>query len=218
MDRVNVGVDVNRVVSIELIPSIFRIIVLAVIFMSTIGSAVADTEKKQYPALPFSSDFGGSFKLTDHTGQIVTDRDFLGQYVILYFGYTQCADVCPMVLFSIGQALKKIEPVAGNITPLFVNLDPDRSSLIVMKQYVHNFHPRFIGLTGSEREISRAAGAYGIRYRYVKDDNGMTRMEHSGKIFFIGPNGEVLTYFPHEASVDWIATVMERYVRSSLDQ
>jgi protein SCO1 len=169
--------------------------------------------EKQYPTLPFASDFGGSFRLTDHTGRVVTDEDFRGQYVILYFGFTDCADICPLALHSIGRALKQIEPLSDHITPLFVNLDHEKDSLQAMQQYVHFFHPRFIGLTGSEQSIRSAAGSYGIRYRYVKNDDGSIEMAHSGKIFLLGPDGNVLSYFPHEASVDWLATVMKRKVQ-----
>jgi cytochrome oxidase Cu insertion factor (SCO1/SenC/PrrC family) len=185
----------------------------SLVIIALLGAVVADAGNNQYPALPFSSDFGGSFKLTDHTGRVVTDGDFHGKYVILYFGYTDCPDICPLALSSIAQSLNRLEPDYSRITPLFVNLDPAKDSLENLEQYVHYFHPNFIGLTGSERAISLAAGSYGIRYRYVKNDDGTMVMEHSGKIFFIGPDGDVLTYFPHEASVDWMATVMDRHLR-----
>ncbi len=181
-------------------------------------TVAASAGNKQYPSLPFSSDFGGTFRLTDHTGRVVTDRDFHGKYVILYFGYTDCPDVCPLALSSIGQSLRRIGANAERITPLFINIDPAKDSLENLEKYVHYFHPRFIGLTGTERAISLAAGAYGIRYRYIKNDDGTTVMEHSGKIFFIGPDGEVLDYFPHEASIDWMTTVMERHLGDGLEQ
>jgi cytochrome oxidase Cu insertion factor (SCO1/SenC/PrrC family) len=168
-----------------------------------------------YPVLPFNSDYGGHFKLTDHTGKQVTDQDYLGDYVILYFGYTNCPDVCPAALYSIGQALEALGPEANRISPLFVNLDLNQDSLEQLQQYVHFFHPRFIGLVGSERSVAMAAGAYGIRYRYATNEDGSTQMIHSGKIFFLGPNGKVLTYFPHEASVDWLVTVMREYLTDS---
>lgn len=105
--------------------------------------------ERQYPTLPFSSDIGGSFKLTDHTGRVVTDKDFRGQYVILYFGYTDCAAICPLALHSIGRALKQTAPLSDRIIPVFIDLGHDKNSLEGMEQYVHFFHPRFIGLTGS---------------------------------------------------------------------
>jgi cytochrome oxidase Cu insertion factor (SCO1/SenC/PrrC family) len=180
------------------------------------GEPAADEKIDQtYPSLPFSSDFGGPFKLMDHTGKQVTEQDFLGSFVILYFGYTNCPDICPTALNTIAQALEALGPEANRITPLFVNLDLERDSLEQLEQYVHFFHPRLIGLLGSERSIAMAAGAYGIRFRYVEAEGGEPLMIHSGKIFFLGPNGKVLAYFPHEASVDWLVTVMRGYLADS---
>lgn len=174
-----------------------------------------DSPKPRYPALPFSSDFGGPFALVDHSGEVVTDKDFLGQYVLLFFGYTNCADICVVALHRIGKALKRTEPLSNQITPLFIDLVPAKESLVPLKQYVQNFHPRFVGLTGSERALAMAAGAYGIRYRNIKNEDGTTAMIHSGKIFLIDPEGEVLTYLPHEASVDWMAEVIEETIGSA---
>lgn len=172
-------------------------------------------QKKQYPLLPYSNEFGGSFKLTDHTGKQVTEKDYLGKFVILYFGYTGCADICPLALNSIGQALKQIDPQSKNVIPLFVNLDTTRLSLVDLERYVHYFNPSFIGLTGTDRSIAMAAGAYGVRYRSVKNNDGSKTIEHSGKIFLLNRSSKVLTYFPHEASIDWIATVTDRFVKSN---
>jgi cytochrome oxidase Cu insertion factor (SCO1/SenC/PrrC family) len=188
---------------------------LLVVSLATSGESVGDATDQTYPALPFSSDFGGHFKLTDHTGKQVTDKDFLGGYVILYFGYTNCPDVCPAALYTIGQALEALGPEADKIVPLFVNLDLEQDSLEQLQQYVHFFHPRFVGLVGSERSVAMAAGSYGIRYRYAKNEDGTTQMIHSGKIFFLGPNGKVLAYFPHEASVDWLVTALTGYLADS---
>jgi cytochrome oxidase Cu insertion factor (SCO1/SenC/PrrC family) len=176
----------------------------------SLALAAEEEGGNQYPKLPFSSDFGGAFQLTDHNGRKISDRDFLGNYVILYFGYTRCADTCPTALHAIGQALVKLGEDASQVTPVFVNLDPERDSLSQMRQYVHFFHPSFVGLTGTEEAIGRAAGAYGIRYRYAKNEDGSTRMIHSGKIFLLSPTGQVADYFPHEASVDWLVAGIAR--------
>jgi protein SCO1/2 len=186
------------------------VVIVVVQCSPSLALAVEEKSGNQYPKLPFSSDFGGAFQLTDHNGRKVSDRDFLGNYVILYFGYTSCADICPTALHAIGQALVKLGEDASQVTPVFVNLDPERDSLSQMREYVHFFHPSFVGLTGSEGEIGRAAGAYGIRYRYAKNDDGSTLMVHSGKIFLLAPAGRVLDYFPHEASVDWLAAGIAR--------
>ena len=195
---------------------IVRILCLASLLCVSKSGLTQEPGKHQYPALPFVSEFGGPFKLTDHSGTAVTNKDFHGRYVLLFFGYTDCADICVLALHTIGRALTQTEPLSNIITPLFVNLDPEKDSLYDLEQYVLNFHPRFVGLTGSERALAMAAGAYGIRYRNVKNDEGMTEMIHSGKIFLIGPEGKVLTYLPHESSVNWMTTVIREYLDDTL--
>jgi cytochrome oxidase Cu insertion factor (SCO1/SenC/PrrC family) len=181
------------------------------------GATLAFASEKKgaatYPALPFVSDYGGTFTLTDQTGQIVTDRDLLGHFTILYFGYTYCADICPMALHTIGTALTDMGEKGEAITPLFVNLDTSNNSLGDLKLYVEYFHPRLVGLTGTVQQIRAAASAYRIRYRPFKDKDGTPLIVHSGKIFFLGPDGKVLAYFPHEAPVEWLVQTMTQYMQ-----
>lgn len=196
-----------------------KLSMLYVFFLLTSLSLHAETKAtdKVYPPMPFADEFGGPFKLTDHHGNKVSDKDYLGKFSILYFGYTQCADTCPLALYTISQGLNEIGELSKWVTPLFVNLDVDRKSLSNLEQYVHYFHPDFIGLTGTYRELAVAAGAYGIRYKNIKNEDGSTIMVHSGKIFLLGPNGEVVTYFPHEADIDWIASATKKHVQEALN-
>jgi len=199
--------------------SAWRLICSAVIFASVLlGTGIAhEVEKKDavvYPALPFVSDYGGPFTLIDPTGRTVTDKDFHGRFVILYFGYTSCADICPLALHAIGTALTDMGEQGEKITPLFVNLDTSNNSVGDLKQYVEYFHPRFVGLTGTVRQIRAAASAYRIRYRPFKDKDGTPLIVHSGKIFFLGPDGNVLAYFPHEAPVEWLVQAMTRHMQA----
>jgi cytochrome oxidase Cu insertion factor (SCO1/SenC/PrrC family) len=184
----------------------------------TLGTGIAFAAEKKdavvYPALPFVSDYGGAFTLTDQNGQIFTDKDLLGHFSILYFGYTSCADICPMALHTIGTALTDMGVKGKGITPLFVNLDTNNNSAGDLKLYVDYFHPRFVGLTGTVRQIRAAASAYRIRYRPFKDKDGTPLIVHSGKIFFLGPEGKVLAYFPHEAPVEWLVQAMSQYMQA----
>jgi cytochrome oxidase Cu insertion factor (SCO1/SenC/PrrC family) len=82
-----------------------------------------------------------------------------------------------------------------------------------LKLYVEYFHPRLVGLTGTVQQIRAAASAYRIRYRPFKDKDGTPLIVHSGKIFFLGPDGKVLAYFPHEAPVEWLVQTMTQYMQ-----
>ncbi len=180
---------------------------------ANISFAAEQKDAVTYPALPFVSDYGGTFTLTDQNGQIFTDKDLLGHFSILYFGYTSCADICPVALHAIGTALTDMGERGEKITPLFINLDTNNNSAGDLKQYVDYFHPRFVGLTGTVRQIRAAASAYRIRYRPFKDKDGTPLIVHSGKIFFLGQDGKVLAYFPHEAPVEWLVQAMSQYMQ-----
>jgi protein SCO1/2 len=100
---------------------------------------------------------GGPFTLENADGQTVTDRDFRGKYMLVYFGYTYCPDVCPTTLNAVADALDKLGNKADRLQPLFVTVDPRRDTPAVMKQYTAAFTPRLEGLTGTPAEIAAAA-------------------------------------------------------------
>jgi len=167
---------------------------------------------QNYPPPPFSSEFGGDFTLTDHNGNKASNKDFRGQYVLLYFGYTDCADICPVGLHAAGRALNIMGEDGNEVMPLFVNLDHELESLQEMEKYIHYFHPRFVGFTGSKQEIYQAAELYDVRYQYIDKGDDKSLLIHSGKIFFHGKDGKVKTYFPHEATAEWLAAEMTRLI------
>ena len=184
-----------------------------------LSSSIAFSAKQQnavrYPTLPFVSDFGGSFELKNLAGKTVTDKDFHGKFVIMYFGYSNCADICPLALYAIGTALTDMGALGEKITPLFVNLDTENATADDLKQYVEYFHPRFIALTGTAQQTRNAASSYRIQYRSYKAKDGKPLIVHSGKIFLLGPNGKPLAYFPHEAPVEWLVQSLTQHLREN---
>lgn len=113
---------------------------------------------------PLARRFGGPFSLTDQHGQRVTEKSWPGQFTLVYFGFTRCTDACPVDLPNLVQALDLLGASAGRIQPLFITVDPDDTPER-MKAYVEAFHPRLIGLTGSESELAAVAKAYRV-HRY----------------------------------------------------
>eukprot|EP00920_Eleutheroschizon_duboscqi_P010130 GHVT01023594.1.p2 GENE.GHVT01023594.1~~GHVT01023594.1.p2 ORF type:complete len:129 (+),score=27.95 GHVT01023594.1:177-563(+) len=96
-------------------------------------------------------DIGGDWTLTDNRGRLVTSRDFLGQYQLVYFGFTYCPDICPEQLEKMKMVLERIEKEFGDvIRPIFVTVDPRRDSVAQVDAYVREFHPKLVGLTGTE--------------------------------------------------------------------
>lgn len=149
---------------------------------------------------------GGPFELTNQDGKRVTDKDFRGRYMLVFFGYTFCPDVCPTTLQLMTQALDKMGPAANNIQPVFITIDPDRDTPAVLKSYVANFSPRLIGLTGSADDIAKVARAY--RVAYSKQDTGDPKnylMDHSSIIYLMGPDGSFVKFFTYTTDVDKLA-------------
>ncbi|MCH8918451.1 MAG: SCO family protein [Alphaproteobacteria bacterium] len=148
--------------------------------------------------LTAAADIGGPFRLTDHTGKRVTDADFRGRFMLLYFGYTFCPDVCPADLQTMGRALDILAAKGEVITPVFITVDPERDSPAVLKKYVAAFHPRMVGLTGPAAAIKAAAKAYKVYYRAqpgAKPGDTKILMDHTSFIYLVGPDGKAVAAF-----------------------
>jgi cytochrome oxidase Cu insertion factor (SCO1/SenC/PrrC family) len=149
---------------------------------------------------------GGPFELTDQTGHRRTDADFRGKFVVLYFGYTYCPDVCPTELQSISLALDKLGAVAESVQPLFITVDPERDTPARLAAFVSSFHPRLIGLTGSLADVRKTALAY--RTFFVKNSpatSGDYSVDHTGFIYLVGKDGRYLGFLPPGLTPDAIA-------------
>jgi len=168
--------------------------------------------------LPEGSHVGGPFSLVTHTGKTVTDRAFRGKYLLIYFGYTYCPDVCPTSLLLMTEALEKLGRGGDVVQPLFITIDPKMDTPDVLATYVEAFHPRLIGLTGTARQIARVAGAYHVHYAAVKsqsEDDAHT-MFHTSFTYLMGPDGNFLAMFPHGTdSQDMAATIRQFIAKQS---
>ena len=145
-----------------------------------------------------AADIGGPFRLIDHTGKRVTDADFKGRFMLLYFGYTSCPDVCPAELQTMGRAMDRLAAQGDKIVPVFISVDPERDSPAILKAYVAAFHPSMVGLTGSAAEIKAAAKAYKVYYRKqpgAKPGDTEILMDHTSFIYLVGPDGKVVALF-----------------------
>ncbi|HEY8353029.1 MAG TPA: SCO family protein [Sphingomonadales bacterium] len=158
---------------------------------------------------------GGPFSLVDHNGQRVTDADFRGRYMLVFFGYTFCPDVCPVELQTMSQALDQLdEKTAARIQPIFITTDPERDTVEAMAEYVALFHPRLVGLTGNEEEVRNAARAYRVYYQKVEDEtSGSYLMDHSAIVFLMGPDGEYVSHFSPGITAEAMATRLAQLVK-----
>ena len=147
---------------------------------------------------------GGPFSLIDQTGKHVTDKDFLGKYMLVFFGFTNCPDICPAGLQIMSAALEKLGHRADDVVPIFITLDPERDTPQKLAAYVKNFSPRLVALTGSPSDIAATAKAYRVFYQKVPDENDPTHysIDHSSIFYLMGKDGSLLAPIPHTNDVD----------------
>jgi cytochrome oxidase Cu insertion factor (SCO1/SenC/PrrC family) len=155
---------------------------------------------------------GGPFTLTDQDGRKVTEKDFLGKYLLVFFGYTYCPDLCPTELQVMSAALDSLGAKADAIQPVFISFDPERDTQEVLKQYVSNFHPRLMGLTGSPEEIAAAAKAYRVYYSKVPNSSAPDTylMDHSTITYLMDPQGKFLKHFSYSTDSASLAKALEQ--------
>lgn len=159
---------------------------------------------------------GGPFSLTDQNGKRVTEKDFLGKYMLVFFGYTYCPDICPTELQVMTAALNSMGPGAEKITPVFVTIDPERDTAAVLKSYVENFGPRLVGLTGTPAEIAAIAMAYRVYYAKAGTAGSVDYlMDHSSIIYLMAPDGRFLKHFTYTADAPKLAKELKEAVTVS---
>ncbi|CCG42212.1 SCO family protein [Magnetospirillum molischianum] len=166
-------------------------------------------------ALVASSPFEGGFALTDQTGKPVNDRDYRGRFMLVFFGYTFCPDVCPTTLTVLAGALDRLDPAtAAKIVPIFVTLDPERDTPAVMRQYVSAFSPAIVGLTGSSDDIAKVKKNY--RVYSVKVEGSapdLYTIDHSALLYLIGPDGRFRATLDPGHSAEGLALALTRSVQ-----
>ncbi|XP_006011481.1 protein SCO1 homolog, mitochondrial isoform X2 [Latimeria chalumnae] len=159
---------------------------------------------------------GGPFSLIDHTGQPKTDKDFLGQWVLIYFGFTHCPDICPEELEKMIDVVKEIDkiPTLPNLTPLFITIDPERDNIKAIETYIKEFSPKLIGMTGSMEQIEQVARAFRVYYSQgPKDEDNDYIVDHTIIMYLIGPDGEFLEYYGQNKKVTEISSSIASYMR-----
>jgi protein SCO1/2 len=184
--------------------------VLGVLYLKGIlGGEPARNELTSEPGLyvPLSAPTrGGPFALVDHTGRDVTDKDFRGRFMLVFFGYTYCPDICPTELQTMSEAMEVLGEAGEAVQPIFISVDPERDTPEVLAGYVDIFHPRLVGLTGTPEQIAAAAKVFHAAYMKVplpsaegeaggedSDDYGMA---HSVTTYLVGPDGRMLATYP----------------------
>ena len=155
---------------------------------------------------------GGPFQLVDAHGHVVTDKDFLGAPVLVFFGYTFCPDVCPTELQTLSAAVDRLGDPGKAIRILFVTIDPDRDTPSVIGDFAANFGPHVIGLSGSPEQIAAAAKAFGVYYQKVplQEAQGEYAMDHSTAVYALDKDGKLAAIFSNDQNAEQIAASLKK--------
>jgi cytochrome oxidase Cu insertion factor (SCO1/SenC/PrrC family) len=147
-----------------------------------------------------------AFALTDQDGKSVTNADYANAYKLVYFGFTSCPSICPTELQKISRALNDLGAEADNIQPIFITVDPERDNVETMKNYVPQFHPKLVGLTGNREAIDETIKNYKI-YAAKAQDPSLSEytMDHSSFIYFMTPDDKLITLYRTEDTAEAIA-------------
>ncbi|KAF9347302.1 Cu-binding protein [Mortierella sp. AD094] len=161
---------------------------------------------------------GGPFSLINHNGARTTNEDFKGRYMLIYFGFTNCPDICPEELDKMAQVLDTVnaDPEIGNvITPIFITCDPQRDTVAEVREYVKDFHKDLIGLTGSMEEIAKIAKAYRVYFsKPPKVAEGEDYLvDHSIFFYLMSPEGEFVDCYAKDHTAEHVSESVKEHIQ-----
>lgn len=159
---------------------------------------------------------GGTFQLVDQDGQVRTDQDFRGKYMMVYFGYSFCPDICPAALNNMTAALNQMpSTLRQKVTPIFISVDPERDSPEHLNSYMENFHDKIVALTGTKEQVEAAVKAYHVYSRPVtpKGTDAPYLIDHSSIVYLMDRQGHYVTSFNHETEPKHIVKILTESIR-----
>lgn len=154
------------------------------------------------------------FELTDHTGMIRTQDDFAGRWMLIFFGFSNCPDVCPTTLAEVAVVMDRLGDDADTVQPLFISIDPERDTPTALAKYVPMFDANIIGLTGTSGQIERTAENFPIFYEKIEEaatQDGYT-MSHTSHLLLFGPNADLVTTWAYGTSAEEILVDLREFL------
>ena len=155
------------------------------------------------------------FSLTNHHGEAVTEKDFLGNWLLVFFGYSHCPDICPMNLSIISDTLERLGAEGAKVQPLFITLDPARDTEAKLLPFLSHFHERLLGLTGTQKQIQTVAESFFVRYKIsTEKDPDYYLIDHTAATYLVDDSGQGLAIFHHNTPSEEIASTINSSVAS----
>lgn len=175
------------------------------------GDAAPAPEEADFE--PFPADIGGAFALIDQNGRAVTDADFRGRYMLIFFGYAQCESICPVGLKRMTEALDLLGERGEAVQPLLITVDPENDTPEALAAHLPTVHPRLLGLTGTPEAIAAAQKSYKVNSKRIGQSwKGNPVISHGSYIYLMGRDGELLTVLPPVLSSKSMAEIIGRYL------
>lgn len=185
------------------------IVAIGAVFLASFVALVAFTSQKPPP--PAATAIGGPFELIAHNGRTVTEKDFLGRPFLVFFGYTHCPDVCHTTLFEISEILTALGPQA-KIGALFVTVDPERDTPAAIKDYLANFDPRIVGVSGDHAALDPMLREYRIYAKKAPGSGDDYAVDHTTVVYLMDKNGRFVSAFNVGRKPADVARELERYL------
>lgn len=169
----------------------------------------------QYGVVVAASTPVEDFQLDSTLGRSVALSDFAGQYIVLYFGYTTCPDICPTTLADLGKAVKLLGDSAAKVQVIFVTVDPERDTISRLADYLAYFGPEIIGMRSSPAETERIASQFGVVYekRYASNSATDYLIDHSSAVIVLDPARRPQLMFPFGVTAEQIASDLTALIR-----
>ena len=172
----------------------------------------ATRQSQRPPAVAAPVETGRPFSLVDPAGRPITDRDFRGKFMLIYFGYTTCPDHCPTMLMMTAGALETLGSRARQVQPIFITVDPEHDTPQIIGRYTSRFSRRILGLTGSPAQIDSVEKAYGVQtlIRRTGPEAGAYVIDHPSVLYLVGPNGRFIAELQTDSGADDLAARIQR--------
>lgn len=184
-----------------------RLLGLLAFILLLAGCGEAERPQQKFSTVDITGvPWGKDFALTDHNGTARSVSDFKGKAVIVFFGYTNCPDMCPMTMYKLARAVEKLGKDAEQVQVLLVTLDPKRDTPEVLKQYATAFHPSFLGMYADEATTAHTAKDFKIFFQHQQpDETGFYTVDHMGPAFVFDPQGRLRLFISDEHSPEVVA-------------
>jgi protein SCO1/2 len=168
-------------------------------------------------ALPIAGvQVGGPFSLLVHNNTAVTEKNYDGQYKLIYFGFTYCPAICPTELQKMTLVMNELSADGDQIQPLFITIDPARDTVETMRSYVSLFHPRLVGLTGTQPQIDLVLNNYRV-FAAKSQQEGLSdyTMDHSSFTYLMAPDNSLMAVYRIEDTADFMAEDIQKRLNDS---